>query len=275
MAVATAAAIGSLAATGISTGMSFAQAGKQNALAKQAKQDADIAMEKARKALEINYYASQGIKKEPYELEREALLSAGAQAIEAGVESERGAAATAGRVMMAQNEAQAGQRTAMGQELTELENKQLAEESRLRNATVNLDLGEAEGAQLAARDAEQARAAAMKQGFEGVASSIKQASDFIPLYQKTQGAKEYASFANEAKNQGYTQETLQNALVKLSKDNPKFANLSGVGYSATGVDASGKPIQGFMTGLGAQDYLSGLGVDYLRSLREAMFSTKK
>ena len=275
MAVATAAAIGSLVATAASTGMSFAQAGKQKALAKQAKEDADIAMEKARKALEINYYASQGIKKEPYELEREALLSAGAQAIEAGVESERGAAATAGRVMMAQNEAQAGQRTAMGKDLTELENKQLAEESRLRNATVNLDLGEAEGAQLAARDAEQARAAAMKQGFEGVASGIKQAANFIDLYPKTQAAKEYASFANEAKNQGYTQETLQNALVKLSKDNPKFANLSGVGYSATGVDANGKPIQGFMTGLGAQDYLSGLGVDYLRSLREAMFSTKK
>ena len=275
IATATALAAAGLAATGVTTGMSFAQAGKQKALAKQAKEDADIAMNKARKALEINYYASQGIKKEPYELEREALLSAGAQAIEAGVESERGAAATAGRVMMAQNEAQAGQRTAMGQELTTLENKQLAEESRLRDANVELDLGIVEGANKAQRDAEEARAAAMKQGFEGVASGIKQAANFVPLYQKTQGAKEYASLASEAQKQGLTQEQFQNRLVDISKTNPNFANLSGVGYSSTGVGADGKPIQGFMTPLGSQDYLSGLGVDYLRSLRETLFPTKK
>jgi hypothetical protein len=163
----------------------------------------------------------------------------------------------------------------MVQELTALENKQLAEESRLRDANVKLDLGEVEGAQLAQRDAEELRAAAMKQGFQGVASGIKQASNFIELYPKTQGAKEYQKFASEALNQGYTQETLQNKLVELSKTNPKFANLSGVGYSATGVGADGKPIQGFMTPLGSQDYLSGLGVDYLRSLRETLFPTKK
>jgi hypothetical protein len=163
----------------------------------------------------------------------------------------------------------------MGQELTTLENKQLAEESRLRDANVELDLGIVEGANKAQRDAEEARAAAMKQGFEGVASGIKQAANFVPLYQKTQGAKEYASLASEAQKQGLTQEQFQNRLVDISKTNPNFANLSGVGYSSTGVGADGKPIQGFMTPLGSQDYLSGLGVDYLRSLRETLFPTKK
>lgn len=181
-----------LAATAASTGMSFAQAGKQKALSKQAQADADAAMKKARQALEVNFYASQAINKEPYELEREALLSAGAQAIEAGVESERGAAATAGRVMMAQNEAQAGQRTAMNKDLTELENKQLAEDSRLRDVGLKLDLGEVEGAQLAQRDAEQAATAATNQGFQGLASTAKQAMSFVPLFSQDIGAQKSA-----------------------------------------------------------------------------------
>jgi hypothetical protein len=199
MALGTALAIAGLASTAVSTGMSFAQAGKQNALAKQAKQDADMAMEKARQSLEVNVFEGQGIQKEPYELEREALLSAGAQAIEAGVESERGAAATAGRVMMAQNEAQAGQRTAMGQELMALENKQLTEESRLRDANLKLDLGEIEGAQLAARDAEQARTAATQQGFQGVTSLAGQSLSMIPLFSQNIDAQK-AAFGNMQMN---------------------------------------------------------------------------
>jgi len=100
MAVTTAAVVG-IAATAGTTAMSFTQAGKQRKLQRQAESEAAEAMAAARKKLDVNFYEQLAIQKEPYELEREALLSAGAQAIEAGQESERGAAATAGRVMMA------------------------------------------------------------------------------------------------------------------------------------------------------------------------------
>ena len=96
MAATTAAVIG-ITATVAGTGMSFAQANKQKKLQKKAEADAMKAMQDARKKLDVNYYDELAVQKEPYELEREALLSAGAQAIQAGVESERGAAATAGR----------------------------------------------------------------------------------------------------------------------------------------------------------------------------------
>lgn len=139
-------------------------------------------MENARKKLETNFYAAQGIKKEPYELEREALLSQGAQAIQAGVESERGAAATAGRVQLAQQQGQAGVRSAMSQEMMALENKQLAEESRLRDVGVQLDLGEVEGAQLAASNAAQLRAQATQQGMQGVTSFAQQLAAAAPLF---------------------------------------------------------------------------------------------
>lgn len=185
VATATALAVASLAATAASTGASFAQAGEQQAAQQKAQQDAAKAMEEARKKLEINYYAQQGINKEPYNLQREALLSTGAQAIQAGVESERGASATAGQIYQAQNQAQAGITGAMSQEMMNLENKQLAEQSRLRDQGVNLDLGEVAGAQQAARDAQKAYAAAMTQGFQGVSSMGQQAiQNFVPLYAK-------------------------------------------------------------------------------------------
>jgi hypothetical protein len=171
-----------LAATAASTGMSFAQAGKQKQAQRNAERDADQAMQEARKKLEINFYDSLAIQKEPYELEREALLSQGAQAIQAGVESERGAAATAGRIQMAQQEGQAGVRSAMGQELTALERLSAQEESRLRDIGTQLDLGEVEGAQLAAANAQELRARSMEQGMQGVTSLGKQAVSYIPLF---------------------------------------------------------------------------------------------
>jgi hypothetical protein len=181
MAATTATVIG-ITATVAGTGMSFAQANKQKKLQKKAEADAMKAMQDARKKLDVNYYDELAVQKEPYELEREALLSAGAQAIQAGVESERGAAATAGRVQMAMNEAQAGIRTAQGKEMADLAKLSAAEESRLRDIGVQLDMEEAAGAQLAARDAQEARAGYMAQGFEGLTSAVQQGVAAAPLY---------------------------------------------------------------------------------------------
>jgi len=135
MAIGTALTIAAIGASAASTAMSFADANKQKKLQRQAEVEAKNAMAEARKKLDVNYYDELAIQKEPYELQREALLSAGAQAIQAGVEGEsRGAGATVGRVMMAQNEAQAGQRTAMGADQNRLAELSAAEESRLRDA---------------------------------------------------------------------------------------------------------------------------------------------
>jgi hypothetical protein len=224
-----------LAATAASTTMSFVQAGKQKSAQRQAERDADEAMQAARKKLETNFYAQQGIKKEPYELEREALLSQGAQAIQAGVESERGAAATAGRVQMAQQEGQAGIRSAMGQELTALENKQLGEESRLRDIGVQLDLGEASGAQLAAANAAELGAQATQQGFQGVTSMASQLASFAPLYEKSAGARQFNRIEGMATRQdGLTPEQTQAKIAGLGTvggtDFSKVANMNRVQY---------------------------------------------
>jgi vacuolar-type H+-ATPase subunit H len=185
MGVATSIAIASIAITAAGTAKSFSDASKEKKLQKQAQSDADAAMAEARKKLETNYYDQLAVKKEPYELEREAMLSQGAQAIQAAQESERGAAATAGRVQMAMNEGQAAIRTAMGKEMTDIDKMKLAEDARLRDLGVNLDLAEVQGAQLAARDAQQASAAATRQGIQGLTSMGQQGLSLVPLYPKT------------------------------------------------------------------------------------------
>lgn len=181
-----------LAATAATTGMSFAQAGKQRKLMREAEAAADSAMQEARKKLEVNVYENLAINKEPYELAREAMLSQGAQAIQAGVESERGAAATAGRIQMATNEGQAGIRTAMGDELQRLEMLSAQEEGRLRDIGVQLDLEEVAGAQLAAANAQELGAAALAQGMEGVTSLGSQLAEKAPLFEKNRAAEQSA-----------------------------------------------------------------------------------
>jgi hypothetical protein len=144
-------------------------------------------MESARKRLDVNYMQALSVQKEPYELQREAMIAQGTQATDAAQESERGAAAGAGRVQMAQNEAQAGIRTAMGKELTEIERLKVAEEARLRDLQTQLDLGEVEGAQMAARNAQEMAAQATAQGWEGVTSAATQVANLVPLYPKSGG----------------------------------------------------------------------------------------
>ena len=165
--------------------MSFTQANKQRKLEKQAVAEADKAMASARARLDVNYMNALSVQKEPYELQREAMLAQGTQATDAAQESERGAAAGAGRVQMAQNEAQGDIRTAMGKELTEIDRLKRAEESRLRDLQTQLDLGEVEGAQMAARNAQEMAAQATTQGFEGLTSAATQVANLVPLYAKS------------------------------------------------------------------------------------------
>jgi hypothetical protein len=99
MAAITAAAIAGTAITastiaaGVSTAvavggaaMSFSQAGEARAKASDAMKAGDKAIAEAKSKLDLNFYDTLSIQKEPYELQREALLSSGAQAVQAATE---------------------------------------------------------------------------------------------------------------------------------------------------------------------------------------------
>jgi len=197
MGVATALSVTGLIVGAATSAASFGQAAKAKKDQRAAEMKAEEAMSEARKKLDVNFYESLSVKKEPYELEREALLASGAQAIEAGVESERGAAAVAGRVQMAQNEQQGAIRTSMGKELTDLEKLTAGEESRLRDVNVQLDLEEVAGAQQAAAASQEQYAKSIESGIAGVSSVAQDALQQVPLYlkesKKQKSAREHAA----------------------------------------------------------------------------------
>jgi hypothetical protein len=182
----TIAAIGSAA---IGSGMSFAEAGKQRKLQQEAEREAQKAFDEAKAQLDVNYLEGLSIAKEPYELEREALLQTGAAALQAGVEGEtRGAAATAGQVLMAQQAQAAQQRAAMSREMQQLEQLAAQEESRLQGARADLSLGEAIGQQQRAQQAQQMRQAAMGQAIGGLFDIAGAAIGARGLYADEQAA---------------------------------------------------------------------------------------
>ena len=166
------AAVTSIIAAGTtlaSTGMSIAQASKQNRLAKDASKAADAAFKKAEAQLDVNYFEQLGISKTPYENQREAIAQSAAQAMEVGKESERGGAATAGRVLAQSNVAQQGITDNQTKDLETLQKLVATEEARLGTAKSDLSLAQAEGAGIASAEAQNASNAAVQSAVSGVA----------------------------------------------------------------------------------------------------------
>lgn len=167
------------AATTIGSGVSsFSQA---NAAKKQGA-NAEAALKKslkdARRKIEVNYMEEIGIMKEPYELARNALLTSGNTALQGAQEAEeRGAAATAGRIQMAQNEAQGQVRTAMGQEMLNIQTMVAKEDANIARMQASIDLEEAAGAAEAMKSREEQRAAAITAGMGTVKDVAKIATD--------------------------------------------------------------------------------------------------
>ncbi len=190
--------IATLGLAAASTTGSFVQAGKQRKLQEEAEREAEKAFQEAKNKLDVNYLEGLSIAKEPYELEREALLQAGASALQAGVEGEtRGAAAVAGQALMAQQAGAAGQRAAMSREMQALNQLAAQEESRLQGARVDLDLAEAKGQQQMAADAAAARQAAISSGVQGIASMGMTALENAPLYDGKEGLSEARQFTRQ------------------------------------------------------------------------------
>ncbi len=164
---------------------SFAQANKQKKRQRAAEEAARKATHAAKKKLDVNYMKDVNIAKEAFEIERKRQLTMGTQAIDAGVQSERGASATAGKVIAMQNEAAQVTTAQHEKALVDRQAAIAAEESRLAGLKAEIDLGEAEGAQLAAENAERARAEAAQQGFSSVTSAVSQGVEaFVPLFEK-------------------------------------------------------------------------------------------
>ena len=172
----------SLGISAASAGASFVQAGKQRDAARKASDEAAEAIADAKKELSVNYLEGLSINKEAYELEREALLSSGAQVLQTAREGERGAGEAAGRVALGMQAGQAGQRIGMNNELMEIQKAAAKEGSALATKRANLNLGEAKGFEMEAADARAARVAANQAGVNSLLSLAQGAMKIPGLY---------------------------------------------------------------------------------------------
>lgn len=229
-----------LASAAAGTVGSFTQAAKQKKLYEQAQADAAKSMVEAKKAINVNYYAGLSIPTQAYKMESDILKAASAQALEAGREGDqRGVAATAGRVQAANTDAARGIRADMAGELYDLNKLTQEENKNIATKLASLSLAETEGAQLAARDAQEARSKAITQGFAGVADFAGKASAMAPLFEKTPQARLLAGITKDYEktvqsgalgadylNPDSTMMSPQQAIAKAGGFGPDVANLS-------------------------------------------------
>ena len=188
MAVATATALaiaGTVAAVGGSVG-SFAQASKAKKDQQRAEAEATKAINRARGELGVNYYDELAIAKRPYELAREQLAQQSADAMNYLAEGDpRGLGAGVGRVQAATTANIQQQRASMDQDIQRIEQLRLGQDINLQTQRVEMDIEEAKGAQIAAREAEYRRQQAIEQGVAGVVDAGMGAIEsFAPLYGK-------------------------------------------------------------------------------------------
>jgi len=216
MGLATGLAIAGLAVSAAGTTKSFVDAGKARRDAQAASDKATKAFEEAEKKLDVNYLKGLSIKKEPYELAREAGLSGAAQILQAGREGElRGAVSTAGRAQLLNQQQQNQIRMAMGQEAQKIQRDAANEDLRLAGAKADLKLRQTAGFESQAADA-RAREQALKQaGAQGLIDVGTQAMKLAPLY----------SSAKDVTQLPYSGALIDNTAIDaqiLKPNNPNF-----------------------------------------------------
>ncbi|QDP58583.1 MAG: hypothetical protein Unbinned8138contig1000_47 [Prokaryotic dsDNA virus sp.] len=171
-----------LAISAIGTGASFAQASKQSKLAQDAQASADKAFADAAKELDKNYAEELSIAKQPYEIQRERLAQVAAQGMEIGAESDRLASATAGRVLAQNLKAEQDITAQQIADQQALETAVATENRNLSDARRELNLAQAEGAGIAAAQAQNLSNQAVSQGLAGLSNMGMAAFQASELY---------------------------------------------------------------------------------------------
>jgi hypothetical protein len=165
MAVLAAIGLGVQALSGVG---SFIQAGQRQKEIDKANRAAQKAVAEAKKQIQVKPYEALTVSDTPYERQREQFASQAAQATQAAAEMGAAGMGRVGAIAMAGDEAQAKVRDQQIKQLETIENLKAKDEARVANELAALSLQEAEGAQLAARDAQTAKTAAITSGLGAV-----------------------------------------------------------------------------------------------------------
>lgn len=225
-----------LGAKAVGMGMSMAQQRQQRQAAQKANADAARIAKDVEDMMKINYAESLSITKEAFAQERQANLVAGAQLTQTGAESERGAASAAGQVLMAQQNAQAKTRAAVEQQMVDRQRDIVSEDIRARDYMADMGQDRIAGAQLAARQADEAALKAQADAVQGGVNLLQEVGQIFEgddtLYSKMGRKKNFRD--------AVTQTIMSDEALKGMR-----ANIDGVGLK----DMSKKQFANFIQGL--------------------------
>ena len=188
--------IGATVAVGTSAA-SFAKAAKQKSKASQAERDSKQLMQQAKARMQQNVYDELNVPLESYERGFRENTAQQRQAIQAlqGADA-RSLAAGIGKVGALGVTANEANRLSMGKDLYNLGLEKAKASERIRDELVGMDVGGAQDAVQMQRDAEEAKAAAITSGLEGIGSAVSAVGAAMPTYSKTGATKRAAKLAS-------------------------------------------------------------------------------
>ena len=206
----------SLGIGAVSTGFSFVQAKQARDRSEEAQLEANRKMADARGRTGANFYENLAVQQETYNRayrEQQVAARANLQAMqEQGV---RGVAGV-GMLQQATQDAMSSVRAAQEKELMDRERLIAQEDSRLRDINIQLDLGEVEGAQLAAASEANAANYALQQGIQGLVDLGVGVAEAQSLFGGgTKRGKDGMSEDAKAKLGAATQKSKEDAIQKI------------------------------------------------------------
>lgn len=226
MALATATIIG-LTTAAASAGMSFKQAADAKSAAEQSEIDAKKLMDEAKKNIQKDYMAERTVSLDAFEAaskENVALQNQSIQAIREG--DQRG---TFGAVTQLGQDNAEDTRIAMAKELSDLQKLKIESKENIRDELVSMDVAGAADANLRARDAQEARTAAMTNAVNALGQGASAYAENQALYKKTTVENPYGGFVDPLQglqppatieNRGYGD--LQNRGLHTNIENPYY-----------------------------------------------------
>lgn len=174
----------------------FVGAAKQRQAAQAAEKEAKKFIGDARRRAGQKVYDTLSIPMEAYQQEYEAQLQSDMQALTALQDADsRALIGAVGKVGAQQTQEAAATRTAMADEMFNLEKLKADEDAAIKQQLIALDTAEAQMADQRAYEAEQARQQMIGQGFKGITTAASALGDAIEPFAKLGGGKGAADAA--------------------------------------------------------------------------------
>jgi len=168
-------ALAGLLISGAGAAFSFVQAGNARKRMREASTLAQASLDKAKARTEMNKYDKLAINKEVYRQQRDSLTAAAAQVTQAAAEGDqRGVGATAGKIQAATTGAPPQVTAAQPKEVMDIEKIKAAEDARLADERMKIDIGEANQMFETANVEAQNAAASTSQGVQGLVGVAQQ-----------------------------------------------------------------------------------------------------